>query len=77
MKELVTSEPTSKQISGVKAWELELGETVKRNGRDMEDCDFKRGGSVAEIGRRAGRHPTAPRDGRGWTPSHLGTNRSI
>jgi hypothetical protein len=67
IQELVASEPTSKPVSGVEAWELDLGETVKRIGRDTDDREFKRGGSIAEIGRKAGKHTTAPRGGRGVT----------
>lgn len=65
IQELVLSEPTSKPMSGVEAWEADLGETVKRIGGDMDDHDFKRGGSVASIGRKTGKHLTTPRGGRG------------
>jgi len=67
MQELVASESTTKPISGVEAWELDLGETVKRIGGDTDSPDPKRGGSVAEIGRKAGKHLTAPRGARGIT----------
>lgn len=66
MRELVASEPPSNPISGVEAWELDLGETVKRIG-NTDDGGFKRGSSVAEIRRKVGKHPTAPRAGRGAT----------
>jgi len=65
IQELVASESTSKPISGVEAWESDLGETVKRIGGDTDSPDSKRGRSVAEIGRKAGKHLTAPRGARG------------
>lgn len=63
IQELLLVEPqTSKPISGVEAWELDLGETVKRIGGDMSS-NGRAGGSVAEIGRKAGRHPPTAHGG--------------
>ena len=64
IQELLVEPQTSKPISGVEAWELNLGETVKRIGADMSpNFDGRIGGSVAEIGRKAGRHPPTAQGG--------------
>lgn len=53
--------PLSNSISGVEAWEMDLGDTIKRireeTGGINSSVNAKRGssGSVAEIGRKAGR----------------------
>ena len=65
IQELLSVEQGIKPISGVEAWEMELGETVKRIGGDK--IDEKRRGSVAEISRKAGRNPTAGRNGTSGT----------
>lgn len=59
VQELLSAESGVKPISGVDAWEMELGETVKRIGGDkIEDL---RGSSVAEINEKAGRSTAAHR----------------
>lgn len=65
IQELLSVEQGIKPISGVEAWEMELGETVKRIGGDK--IDEKRRGSVAEISRKAGRNTTAGRSGTSGT----------
>jgi len=44
-------------ITGVEAWEMELGDTVKRIGGGAEPhANGKNAGSVSEIGRKTGRN---------------------
>ncbi|KAF9526331.1 hypothetical protein CPB83DRAFT_908443 [Crepidotus variabilis] len=64
-QEDISAATLSNSISGVEAWEMELGDTVKRIGgkeslSPSSKANAKRGsnGSVAEIGRKAGRNKT-------------------
>ncbi|KAF8149095.1 hypothetical protein B0H34DRAFT_811661 [Crassisporium funariophilum] len=64
------------RISGVDAWEMELGETVKRIGSsqfdDRRHDRSVRGGEVSEIGRRTGRRAKVGTGGTGTSGTRGG-----